>query len=117
MGIWRLIETFHAPAVQHGRGSVLLESYAQNSHPVFRIYEWAGATLSLGRNEKLDNRLDLDVCESFGIPLSVVQQVGKAVLHGFDLTYSLVGGVLDKHLTEVYWTTTVFSPKGFYAFF
>ena len=118
MGIWRLIEDIpRSGSFNMAADQVLLESYAQNSHPVFRIYEWAGATLSLGRNEKLDNRLDLDVCESLGIPVIRRTTGGKAVLHGFDLTYSLVGGVLDKQFNGGVLDNYRFLAKGFYAFF
>ena len=118
MGIWRLIEDIpRSGSFNMAADQLLLESYAQNSHPVFRIYEWAGATLSLGRNEKLDNRLDLDVCESLGIPVIRRTTGGKAVLHGFDLTYSLVGGVLDKQFNGGVLDNYRFLAKGFYAFF
>ena len=42
---------------------------------------------------------------------------GKAVLHGFDLTYSLVGGVLDKQFNRGVLDNYRFLAKGFYAFF
>ncbi|MBT5795473.1 lipoate--protein ligase family protein [bacterium] len=118
MGIWRLIEDIpRSGSFNMAADQVLLENYSQNEHPVFRIYEWAGATLSLGRNEKLDKRIDLDACEDLGIAVIRRTTGGKAVLHGFDLTYSLVGGVLDKQFNGGVLDNYRFIAKGFYAFF
>ena len=118
MGIWRLIEDIpRSGSFNMAADQLLLESYAQNTYPVFRLYEWAGATLSLGRNEKLDHRLNLDACASLGIPVIRRTTGGKAVLHGFDLTYALVGGVLDKQFNGGVLDNYRFLAKGFYAFF
>ncbi len=94
MKIWRLIEDIpRSGSFNMAADQVLLENYSKNDDPVFRIYEWAETTLSLGRNEKIDHRIDLDACENLGIPIVRRITGGKAVLHGFDLTYSLVGGL------------------------
>ena len=118
MRTWRLIEDIpRSGSFNMAADQVLLENSSQNDYPVFRIYEWAGATLSLGRNEKLDKRIDLNACESRGIPVIRRTTGGKAVLHGFDLTYSLVGGVLDKQFNGGVLDNYRFIAKGFYAFF
>ena len=118
MGIWRLIEDIpRSGSFNMAADQVMLENYSQNEYPVFRIYEWSGATLSLGRNERLDKRIDLDACEDLGIPVIRRTTGGKAVLHGFDLTYSLVGGVLDKEFNGGVLDNYRFIAKGFYAFF
>ena len=118
MGIWRLIKDIpRSGSFNMAADQVLLENYSKNEHPAFRIYEWSGATLSLGRNEKIDHRIDLDKCESLGIPVIRRTTGGKAVLHGFDLTYSLVGGVLDKQFDGGVLDNYRFLAKGFYAFF
>ncbi len=114
MEIWRLIEDIpRTGSFNMAADQVLLENYSENENPVFRIYEWAGATLSLGRNEKLDKRIDLEACEDFGIPVIRRTTGGKAVLHGFDLTYSLVGGVLDKQFNGGVLDNYRFIAKGF----
>ena len=118
MEIWRLIEDIpRSGSFNMAADQVLLENYSKNDDPVFRIYEWAEATLSLGRNEKIDHRIDLDACENLGIPIVRRITGGKAVLHGFDLTYSLVGGVLDKQFNRGVLDNYRFLAKGFYAFF
>ena len=118
MGIWRLIEDIpRSGSFNMAADQVLLENYSHNEHPVFRIYEWTGVTISLGRNEELDKRIDLDACEDLGIPIIRRTTGGKAVLHGFDLTYSLVGGVLDKQFNGGVLDNYRYIAKGFYAFF
>ena len=118
MGIWRLINDIpRSGSFNMAADQVLLENYSNNEHPIFRIYEWTGATLSLGRNEKLDDHINLEACKSLGIPVVRRTTGGKAVLHGFDLTYSLVGGVLDKQFNGGVLDNYRFLSKGFYAFF
>ena len=118
MRIWRLIEdiprtgNFNMAADQF-----LLENYSQDAYPVFRIYDWESTTLSLGRNEILDHQIDLNACEKFGIPIVRRSTGGKAVLHGFDLTYSIVGGVLDQQFPGGVLDNYKYLAKGFYAFF
>ena len=100
MGIWRLIEDIpRSGSFNMAADQVLLENYSQEDYPVFRIYDWECTTLSLGRNEVLDSLIDLEVCESLDIPVVRRTTGGKAVLHGFDLTYSLVGGLLDQQFS------------------
>ena len=118
MRIWRLIEDIpRSPSFNMAADQMLLENYSKNEYPVFRIYEWSGATLSLGRNEKLDKRIDLDACEDLGIHVIRRTTGGKSVLHGFDLTYSLVGGVLEKQFNGGVLDNYRFIAKGFHAFF
>jgi len=118
MRVWRLIEdiprngNFNMAADQF-----LLESFSQDSHPVFRIYDWECNTLSLGRNEKLDDQFDLDACDKLEIPIVRRSTGGKAVLHGVDLTYSIVGGVLDQQFPVGILENYRYLAKGFYAFF
>ena len=100
MRIWRLIEDIpRTGSFNMAADQVLLENYSQGANPVFRIYDWECTTLSLGRNEILDDLIDLDVCRRLEIPIVRRSTGGKAVLHGFDLTYSIVGGVLDQHFS------------------
>ncbi|HIN47369.1 MAG TPA: lipoate--protein ligase family protein [Deltaproteobacteria bacterium] len=118
MRIWRLIEDIsRSGSFNMAADQVLLENYSRDSYPVFRVYDWECPTLSLGRNEKLDRHIDLEVCSNLGIPVVRRTTGGKAVLHGFDLTYSLVGGVLDQNFNGGVLDNYRFLAQGFYAFF
>jgi len=118
MRIWRLIEDIpRIGSFNMAADQVLLENYSQDANPIFRIYDWECTTLSLGRNEILDNLIDLDVCGRLEIPIVRRSTGGKAVLHGFDLTYSIVGGVLDQQFPRGVLDNYRYLAKGFYAFF
>ena len=118
MGIWRLIEDIpRSGSFNMAADLMLLDNYSQDDYPVFRIYDWECPTLSLGRNEVLDSRIDLEVCESLEIPVVRRTTGGKAVLHGFDLTYSLVGGVLDQQFSGGVLDNYRYLAKGFSRFF
>jgi len=118
MGIWRLIEDIpRSGSFNMAADQVLLENYVRGDHPVFRIYDWECPTLSLGRNEKLDKYIDLESCKKLGIPVIRRTTGGKAVLHGGDLTYSLVGGVLDQNFRGGVLDNYRYLAQGFYAFF
>ena len=118
MEVWRLIiDVPRSGSFNMAADQLLLDNYSRYDHPVFRVYEWEGYVLSLGRNEKLDHKIDLYACESHGIPIIRRITGGKSVLHGFDLTYSIVGGVKDKQFSGGVLENYRFLAKGFYSFF
>ncbi len=57
--------------------------------PIFRLYGWSPACVSLGRNQK-DGFLDYDEMKALG--LDVVRRLtgGRALLHDDEITYSVV---------------------------
>ena len=67
---------------------VLLDKCLDNADPVFSLYDWECPTLSLGKNEKIDPQIDLHECQNLSIPVVRRMTGGKAVLHGFYITYS-----------------------------
>ena len=95
----------------------LFESFIYNSKPVFRIYEWETPTISIGRNEVLDQGINLVECKNIGIP--VIRRVtgGQAVLHGYDMTYSFVGSILNSSFSGNVLENYRNISKGFYKFF
>lgn len=62
---------------------------SQTREPVFRLYGWSPACVSLGRNQK-DCFLDYEYLSSLG--LEVVRRLtgGRALLHDDEITYSVV---------------------------
>lgn len=68
----------------------LLSSFEQSSQPVFRLYGWQPAALSLGRFQNAGEVLDIDLCRAGRVP--VVRRIsgGGVIYHADELTYSLV---------------------------
>ena len=61
----------------------------QLGRPILRIYHWQRLTLSLGRNQRPERKIDLEACQNLGINVVRRATGGQAVLHGSDLTYSV----------------------------
>src|SRR5438874_13764787 len=57
---------------------------------VVRFYGWRGPTISLGRNQKVENALDVDYCRTNGIDIVHRPTGGRAVLHDDELTYAVI---------------------------
>ena len=60
------------------------------SGPVFRIYTWAERAISIGFSQYPAHVLDIERCRQDGVPVVRRPTGGRAVLHGDDLSYSLV---------------------------
>jgi len=91
--LWRKIEDeqqsgdFNMAADQY-----LLEHFSYGDSPQLRFYTWSPLTLSLGRNEKIEEEL-IENCTQNNIKTIRRLTGGQAVLHGKDLTYSIVAEV------------------------
>lgn len=72
------------------RDAQLLAAFQQGEiPPTLRFYRWQRPTVSYGYSQRLPVRL-LQACQELHIPLVRRPTGGKAVLHGHDLTLSLV---------------------------
>ena len=96
---------------------VLLERFCPGATPILRLYAWECPTLSIGRNEPLDSAFDPQRCAELSIPIVRRITGGKAVLHGSDLTYSVVGGVLAPEFVGGVLDNYRFLAQGFVRFF
>ena len=90
---WRLvIEGPLGAARNMAVDEAILRSHAGNTTlPTIRFYQWEGTSISLGYFQSLDrSNIDLQFCERAGV--SVVRRItgGKAVLHGHDITFSII---------------------------
>lgn len=88
---WRYLETLG----QSGRfnmaaDQVLLEQFQRGDLPTLRLYTWNPPTLSMGKSQKLDS-INTPWCRNHGIDIVRRTTGGQAVLHGQDITYSLIG--------------------------
>lgn len=59
------------------------------NYPIFRLYGWAPACVSLGRNQN-DNFIDTKVLKSKGIDVVRRLTGGRALLHDDEITYSFI---------------------------
>src|SRR5216117_3197861 len=57
---------------------------------VVRFYGWRRPTISLGRNQKIENAVDVDYCRATGIDIVHRPTGGRAVLHDDELTYAVI---------------------------
>lgn len=88
---WREI---HSPALRGATNmafdQALLEGVQAGGPPVLRLYRWAPACLSLGRNQSVDDReWLLERLASRGYDLVRRPTGGAAVLHEHEVTYAL----------------------------
>lgn len=60
------------------------------SPPTIRFYEWSPPAISLGYFQKAEKEVDIDACNRLGIEVVRRPTGGRAVLHQYELTYSLV---------------------------
>ncbi len=69
---------------------LLDRTISENSkEPVFRLYGWSPACVSLGRNQK-DDFLDYDFLKSENIDVVRRLTGGRALLHDNEITYSFI---------------------------
>lgn len=95
---WRLIlDTARGAAENMAIDEAIMLSCARGSaSPTVRIYSWSRPSVSLGCLQPLqDAQFDIDYCRSEGI--DVVRRItgGRAVIHGSDVTFSIVLGEHD----------------------
>lgn len=76
--------------------------------PTIRFYRWSPPAISLGYFQSLEKEVDIRACEQAGIDIVRRLTGGRAVLHQYELTYSLVapenhrkvaGSILESYLS------------------
>ena len=90
---WRLIrDGDHDAATNMGIDEAIMSAHALGGcPPTLRLYGWDRPSISLGYFQDLSRGgIDLDYCEEAGIELVRRPTGGRAVLHGHDLTFSIV---------------------------
>jgi lipoyl(octanoyl) transferase len=55
--------------------------------PLVRFYTWDKSTISLGCNQNLSKRIDLELCAKDDIPVVMRPTGGRELLHGHDICY------------------------------
>jgi len=70
----------------------LLTCYPRLQRPTLRLYGWERPTLSLGHFQRAED-VDMAACRSRGVEVVRRPTGGRAVLHGCEVTYSVVAGL------------------------
>lgn len=91
---WRLIVDPPTPGdLCMGIDTALLEARAAGACPAtLRIYTWERPTVSIGRFQA-EHEVDLLACEGAGIGVVRRPTGGRGVLHGREVTYSVVASI------------------------
>jgi len=58
--------------------------------PTVRLYTWDGPTVTVGRNQDVSSGVDIAFCSSEMVPIVRRPTGGRGILHGADLTVSVV---------------------------
>jgi len=66
-----------------------------SSPPTIRTYCWDPPSFSIGRNQDPDEQVDPRACKDHGITCVRRFTGGRTVLHGWDLTYSVIAAIDD----------------------
>lgn len=69
-----------------------------NAQPVLRFYGWEPATLSLGYAQSYAKEVDVEACRQANIDVVRRPTGGRAVLHQYELTYSVIVPESEEHV-------------------
>jgi len=70
----------------------------KDSEPVLRFYGWEPATLSLGYAQSYAKEVDAEACRQANIDVVRRPTGGRAVLHQYELTYSVIVPESEEHV-------------------
>lgn len=69
---------------------VILTAQKEQPNPTLRFYDWTKPAFSFGYFQDIALEVDVDACRSQGIELVKRMTGGGTVVHGWDLTYTLI---------------------------
>jgi len=99
---WRYLPyTVYSGAENMAIDEALLLTMAQtpDPQPVLRFYGWSPATLSLGYAQSYHKEVNEEDCLAEGIEIIRRPTGGRAVLHQYELTYSVIAPERDPHVS------------------
>ncbi len=82
----------------------MLLSQKEQPNPTLRFYTWSSPAFSFGYFQDIVSEVDVEACSTNGIELVKRMTGGGTVVHGWDLTYTLIlpRHVGEKSISEVY---------------
>ncbi len=95
MSVWRFLDSGPASGVENMAADegLLREAASPGALPVLRFYTWSPPAVSLGRFQHKEQAVNADACRRRGF--DIVRRItgGRAVLHGDELTYSVIARI------------------------
>ena len=76
----------------------ILSAQKEKPKPTLRFYDWTKPAFSFGYFQNIAAEVDVETCRSEGIELVKRMTGGGTVVHGWDVTYTLI---LPRHIGEV----------------
>jgi lipoate-protein ligase A len=94
---WRLLQTgYHTAAENMAIDRAILVAHSKKLVlPTVRFYGWKPSAISIGYFQQLQDEVDLNACETYGIDYVRRITGGGAVFHEDELTYSII--VREEH--------------------
>ena len=93
----------HSAAMNMAIDEALLR---QSPQPVLRVYDWRQPTFSFGYFQQVADEVDVAACASQGIALVRRMTGGGTVVHGWDVTYTVIAphdtSAMPKQIGEAY---------------
>ncbi len=97
----RVLETgYNSAALNMAIDEALIDSIDES--PVFRVYGWRPAAVSVGYFQSIRDEVDIEKCCELGIDVIRRLTGGGAVLHEFELTYSFTTKQYPQNIMESY---------------
>ena len=104
---WRLINTGQNNAAMNmAIDEAMLLTQKVSFQPTLRFYDWLQPAFSFGYFQRISEEVDVAACDAHGIELVRRITGGGTVIHGWDVTYSIIAphgsGVLPKDISAAY---------------
>lgn len=89
--VGRLLNMGANPAAMNmGIDEAILLAQQEQPNPTLRFYEWSSPAFSFGYFQDIDSEVDVAACRADGIELVKRMTGGGTVVHGWELTYTLI---------------------------
>ena len=95
---WRVIlDPLGDGAINMAKDRAILIACNEGETPAtLRLYGWQRPTLSIGYSQDVSKNIDLESCEKSGVQVVRRFTGGRALLHQYELTYSVVAPIPHK---------------------
>ena len=82
----------------------ILTAQKEQPNPTLRFYNWTQPAFSFGYFQDIDSEVDIEACRSDGIELVKRMTGGGTVVHGWELTYTLIlpRGAREMSISDAY---------------